>query len=85
MGRGMSFPPRVKPGPGTSPVTHSTGTYKVRTTPSSLWLKGNRKGKKAENNGLNGSVCKLNQMYCSKFTVGHLFFFLISFQYRMKG
>ena len=62
----------------------STGASKVSTTPSSLWLKGNQRGKKVEHH-LSGSIYKLNQMYCSKFTVGHLFFFLISFQYWMKG
>lgn len=42
-------------------------------------------GKKKVVKCLLGSIYKLNQRYCSKFTAGHLFFFLISFQYRMKG
>jgi hypothetical protein len=57
---------------------------KYTTTLPSLWWKGTGRGKKVAES-LAGSICKLNQMYCSKFTVGHLFFFLISFQYRMKG
>lgn len=42
-------------------------------------------GKKKVVKCLLGSIYKLNQRYCSKFTAGHLFFFPISFQYRMKG
>lgn len=83
--RSMSFPPSP-PFPAQWKQAH-LWLVPRGTRPELLLACGWRKTGKGERSQkrLAGSICKLNQTYCSKFTVGHLFFFLFLFNIEWRA